>query len=51
MSDIEEEVTAQIAFFMCQSQAVKGLINYGSKEGKRIYALASAKLLDIPQSN
>jgi hypothetical protein len=38
MSKVEE--VAEAAFFMCLSQAYEGLIDYRSKEGKRLYALA-----------
>ncbi len=44
-----EEVSAQVAFSMCSSQAYEGSIDFWSKEGKRLYALAtSVKLLDDP---
>jgi hypothetical protein len=43
MSDVEVE---EVVFFMCPSQAYEGLINYQSKEGKRLYVLASVKLLN-----
>jgi hypothetical protein len=48
MADIQVE--EEVPFFMCPSQAYQGLVDYRTKEGKKLYALASAKLLNNPVS-
>jgi hypothetical protein len=48
MADIEVE--EEVPFFTCPSQAYTGLIDYRTKDGKKLYAQASAKLSDDPVS-